>query len=208
MVVEQRRGDDKASPGKAWPTWAKALVSCALLFHASAIWAGAWAAAPASSLQHSFADLFDRYNQVIDQGVSYRYYSPEPPPTPVILATVSFADGRPEATVRLPTRGTWPRLRYQRQLALANGLMEDFQEARQVAGDGSKSRWAQAFATHLRRLYPGCSTVTLRLQMHLVPPIDRVRELRDHSSDGKVDLDADEFTTAPERIGVFPCDGS
>jgi hypothetical protein len=44
--------------------------------------------------------------------------------------------------------------------------------------------------------------------MHLVPPIDRVRELRDHSSDGKVDLDADEFTTAPERIGVFPCDGS
>ena len=97
---------------------------------------------------------------------------------------------------------------YQRQLALAHGLMEDFEAARRDAGDGSKSRWANAFATHLGRANPGCSSVTLHLQMHLVPRIERVREMLEQARPGPVDLDADEFYTAPERIGVFPCDAS
>ena len=200
--MDGRAKDVAVGKGRAWPSWAKRVTTGVVLFHAAAIWVGAWAAPPDSGLQRALAGKFASYHQAIDQGYSYRYYSPEPPPTPVVTATLAFRDGRPDETVRLPGRGTWPRLRYQRQLALANALAADFEDARTHAGDGSRSRWAHAFATHLGRDHPGCSEVTLRLQMHLIPPLEQVvgRE--------KLDLDADEFYTAPERIGVYPCDAS
>ncbi len=44
--------------------------------------------------------------------------------------------------------------------------------------------------------------------MHLIPNLDRVRELLARPGGGAVDLDADEFYTTPERIGVYPCDAS
>jgi len=195
-------------PGAAWPAWAKVATSLALLFHAVAVVAGALGAQPASGLEQAAADFFGPYHQAIDQGDSYRYYSTAFPPTPVVTATLAFGDGRPDRVVRLPERGTWPRLRYQRQLALAHGLMEDFEAARREVGDGSRSDWAHAFATHLCRSNPGCSAVTLRLQRHLVPTIERIQRWLSRPGDGPVDLDVDEFTTAPERIGVFPCDAS
>ncbi|WP_435009709.1 hypothetical protein P12x_000957 [Tundrisphaera lichenicola] len=193
--------------GKAWPTWARVLVTLALLYHASAVWVAAWAPPPSSELERDLDVFFDRYQQLTAQGYSPRYYSPEPPPTPVITATLAFADGRAEKVVRIPERGTWPRLLYQRQLALANGLFQDASEAREF-GDASRSRWAHAFATHLGRVNPGCSSVTLQMQLHLVPSPDRAREWLARPGAGPVDLDADEFYTAPERIGVFPCDAS
>ncbi len=201
-------GKSDQSPGtevapRAWPKWAKVAATLALLFHGAAIWAGAWAANPSSEMEQAFDSAFDPYEQAIRQGFSYRYYSPEPPPTPVVTATLAFADGRPEQVVRLPERGTWPRMRYQRQLNLANWLMADVDEARQFAGDGSQSRWANAFAAHLRKTHPGCASVTLRHQLHLVPPLERVHELLERPGAGPVDLDADEFYTAPERIGEF-----
>jgi hypothetical protein len=200
--------DELASATGLWPTWARVVVSLALLYHASAIWVGAWAPAPSSRLERDVDNVFDGYQQLVDQGYSYRYYSPEPPPTPVITAVLTFADGRPEKTVRIPERGTWPRLRYQRQLAMASGLLIDAEDARANGGDPSKSRWAHAFATHLGRSNPGCSSVTLRSQLHLVPDPARVRQLLEAPGAGPVDLDAEEFYTTPERIGVFPCDAS
>jgi hypothetical protein len=191
-----------------WPTWARVVVTLALLYHASAVWVGAWAPAPSSRLERDLDDVFDRYQQLVDQGYSYRYYSPEPPPTPVITAVLTYGDGRPERSVRIPERGTWPRLRYQRQLALASGLLMDVEDARANGGDASKSRWAHAFKTHLCRSNPGCSSVTLWWQLHLVPNPERVRQLLEAPGAGPVDLDAEEFYTAPERIGVFPCDAS
>ncbi|WP_435021822.1 hypothetical protein TA3x_002579 [Tundrisphaera sp. TA3] len=201
-------GDWAEADAQGWPVWAKRLTTLAVLFHAAAIWAGAWAAAPASGLERALADRFSAYNQFIDQGYSYRYYSPEPPPTPVVTAELSYADGRPSRTVRLPERGTWPRLRYQRQLALANALAADFEDARTHAGDGSRSRWAHAYATHLGKENPGCSEVTLRLQMHLIPPLERVRDQVRQRGFAPVDLDAEEFYSTPERIGVYPCNAS
>jgi len=188
--------------GRTWPPWARRLATIVLLAHASAIWAGAWATYPASDLERSFDSAFDPYEQAIRQGFSYRYYSPEPPPTPVVTATLAFDDGRPEKVVRLPERGTWPRMLYQRELNLANWLMMDVEEARQFGGDPSKSRWAVAFAAHLREVNPGCSTVILRHQLHLVPPLARVQELLAARS-APVDLDAEEFYTTPERVGEF-----
>ncbi len=205
------KSNTTGNPGdgdRPWPAWARRVVTAALLFHAAAILAGVWAANPSSRLEQGVDSWFERYDQWIRQGFSYRYYSPEPPPTPVVTATLAFADGRPEVVVRLPERGVRPRLRYQRQLALANNLMGDFEEARTFGGDGSKSRWARAFATHLGKAYPGCNSVTLRVQMHLIPNLERVRERLDGPGGGAVDLDADEFYTAPERIGVYPCDAS
>jgi hypothetical protein len=200
---------DKVAPiAGRWPNWARVIVTLALLYHASAVWVGAWAPAPSSRLERDLDEFFDRYQQLVDQGYSYRYYSPDPPPTPVVTATLAFADGRPEKSVRIPERGTWPRLRYQRQLALANGLLMDVEDAKAKGLDASRSRWAHAFATHLGRSNPGCSSVTLRWQLHLLPNPDRVRQLLEAPGAGPVDLDAEEFYTAPERIGVFPCDAS
>ncbi len=195
-----------AAPG--WPTWTRRLVTVGLLGHATAILTGVWSAQPASDLERQVDAPFEWYQGLIRQGYSYRYYSPEPPPTPVVTATLAFRDGRPDQVVRLPDRGAWPRMLYQRELNLANWLMADVEDARHNGGDGAKSRWAQAFAAHLGRTHPGCSSVTLRNQLHLVPPLDRVREERTHPGSKPVDLDADEFYTTPERIGVFPCDAS
>ncbi len=200
--------DKTGGPGRGWPPWARAVATGALLVHAAAVWAGAWGKPPASDLQRSLDSAFSPYHEITRLGQSYGYYIDGAPPTPVISATLSFGDGRPEEVVRIPERGTWPRLRYQRQLALAHALMMDFEEARHVAGDGSRSRWAHAFAAHLGRAHPGCKEVTLRLRMHRAPDPARVRALLARPGAGPIDLDADEFSSAPERIGVYPCDAS
>ncbi len=198
---------DGATAG-AWPVGLRWVVSIVILVHVAAVLAGALAAEPASDLERSASSWFSGYHQLLDQGVGYRYYSTAFPPTPVVLATLSFADGRPDEVVRIPDRSVRPRLLYQRQLAMAHYLMEDFEAARRDNGDGSKSRWAHAFATHLGKTHPGCKSVTLRLETHLVPRIERVLELQKRPGAGPVDLDADEFITTPERIGVYPCDAS
>jgi hypothetical protein len=192
----------------SWPIWARRLVSAVLLGHGAAILGGAWAAPPSSPLERGLAQLFAPYHQAIDQGYAYRYYAPEPGPTPVVTAQIHFEDGRPDATVRLPERGTWPRLRYQRQLALANHLFEDFEAARALTGEGRRSHWAQSYARHLGKTYPGSTSVTLYVQMHLIPDPERVRESLAGPRSSRVDLDAEEFYTTPERIGEYPCDAS
>jgi hypothetical protein len=189
----------------AWPARARRLVTAALLFHGAAVLAGALAAPPSSSVERAVADVFAPYYQVVDQGHAYRYYAPEPGPTPVVTASIRFADGRPEKAVRLPTRGTFPRLRHQRQLALANHLMADFEKARRITGEGSQSAYARSYARHLARSHAGCASVTLYGQVHLIPD---PRQVYEAIAAGKaVDIDAEEYFTAPELIGEFPCDG-
>ncbi len=195
------------TPGASWPAWARQLVSGVLLIHLTAILAGALAAPPASALEREVAEAFARYHQLIDQGYGYRYYAPEPGPTPVVTATVRYQDGRPEETVRIPERGTLPRLRYQRQLALANHLATDFSSAKKFTGDGMRSHYARSYAQHLARSRPGCSTVTLFVQVHFFPGPEEVAERLSNRRGPPIDLDSDEYFTAPERIGEFPCAG-
>ena len=110
----------------SWPGWARVLVTVGLLYHMAAVIAGAMGVSPSSELERHVADLFTPYHDLVDQGYAYRYYA-EPPPTPVITATLRFGDGRTEQVVRLPQRGlTGPRMRHQRQLALANALLRRF----------------------------------------------------------------------------------
>ena len=195
-------------PDARWPVWGRLVVSGLLLVHLAAILAGALAAPPASMLEREVAEVFAPYHQLIDQGYGYRYYAPEPGPTPVVTATIRFKDGRPEETLRIPERGVVPRLRYQRQLALANHLATDFSNAKKFAGDGMRRHYAGSYARHIAQSRPGCLSVTLFVQVHFFPSAEEVAELLSKRNAPPPDLDAEEFFTAPERIGEFPCDGS
>ncbi len=129
------------SPTSAWPTWARILVSLAVVYHLAAIVAGAVGVPPSSELERAVADGFTSYYDLMDLGYSYRFYA-EPGPTPVVTATIQYADGRPEETVRLPGREVaGPRMRHQRQLALANALFNDVQEARHRVEMPRRAGW-------------------------------------------------------------------
>jgi hypothetical protein len=168
--------------------------------------AAALSAPPSSPLERAVADLFHHYYELLDQGYAYRYYAPEPPPTPVVEAHLHFGDGRSDRVVRLPDRSLKPRLRYQRQLALANHLFVEYSQAKESASaehtphDGL---WAGSYARHLGVAH-GCSAVTLYVKLHTIPDPAQVRTLRGGPS--HFDLDAEELYTVPERIGDFPCD--
>ena len=206
MAKETVKRVDKAFPDEGnanWPSWQKGIVTALLMFHGVAILAGALAAAPASLLEQSFASGFSFYHQLIDQGYSYRYYAPEPGPTAIVTATIVYADGRPEEIVRLPMRGVLPRLRYQRQLALANHLATDYEEARRETGDGANSVWAKSYARHLAKTRPGSTKVILHTLSHLIPDPARVADSRNLAT--PIDIDDEEFYTTPERIGEFAC---
>jgi hypothetical protein len=190
-----------------WPGWARALVSLALVYHMAAVMAGALGVPPSSPLEQAIADSFTPYYDATDLGYSYRFYA-EPPPTPVVTATLRFDEGRPEESVRLPGREVaGPRMRHQRQLALANALYSDVQEARARAKDAGRSRLARAYARHLCRSRPGCRSVTLHVQQHLIPDPAQVREATAPPGAPRFDLFAETMFTTPEWIGDYPCDG-
>jgi hypothetical protein len=199
-------GRGKKDENRGWPVWARCLTSVVLLVHMVAIVAAAVAAPPSSDLQRAIADRFAHYYELIDQGYGYRYYAPEPPPTAVVKARLRFADGRGERVVRLPDRAQWPRLRYQRHLALAHHLFEDFSAAKEAPGGPEPSRWAASYARHLCRTNPGCTGVTLTLEMHLIPDLRLIREAASRPGAAPVDVDAEAFFTVPERIGDYSCD--
>jgi hypothetical protein len=200
---QPRRG--KIGEGRPWPVWARSLVSLVLLLHLTAILAGAVSVPPSSELLRGIASRFAHYYELIDQGYGYRYYT-EPPPTAVIEARLRFGDGRGERVVRLPDPAQRPRLRYQRHLALAHHLFEDFSLAKAAPGGPTPSRWAASYARHLCRANPGCSGVTLYLVMHLIPDLQLIRETASRPGAPPVDVNQERFFTVPERIGDYSCD--
>jgi hypothetical protein len=171
--------------------------------HLLAVLAAAMAAPPASEFQRWLAGNFLTYNQLIDQGYAYRYYVNGPPPTPILLATLHFEDGRTEE-LRIPDRSLRPRLRFQRHLALAYHLRQEVGRAPRDERGDSRSHYAQSYARHLGRVYPGCRSVTFRLTDHLNPTPE---ELLHAAAEGRLPLDteADRFYTVPERVGEYPC---
>jgi hypothetical protein len=177
-----------------------------LVFHLAAVLAGALGVPPSSELERTIADGFAPYFDLMDVGYSYRFYA-EPPPTPVVRATITYDDGRPDETVRLPGRDVpGPPMRHQRQLALANALFNDVQEARRTIKDASGSRLARAYARHLCRARPGSRSVTLHLEQHLIPDPDQVRQALEVPGAPRFDLFSERLFTTPEWIGDFPCE--
>jgi hypothetical protein len=184
-------------------------VATALIaLHITAVVTGALGVPPSSDLERTIANAFTWYHGLMDQGYAYRYYA-EPPPTPVVLATLSYGDGRPDEEVRIPAREvSGPPMRRQRRLAVANALFASVQgERRGSASDPSGSPLARSYARHLCRTHPGCSRVTLRVQQHLIPDPRQVLEHLGRPSRGRFDLFDESLLTTPRWIGDFPCDG-
>jgi hypothetical protein len=195
-----------AAPGQAWPGWAKAAISTLLIWHILAVLSVSVAVAPSSPLERGTADRFMAYLLLIDQNHVHRYYSSEPPPTPVVTATLKFGGSRSDHTVRLPDRASGPRLWYQRELALAHHLALNYDVGRQ---SGDPSRWeelAASYARHLCRTNPGCTAVTVTLQRHLIPNLEQYRPTEGARGGRRLDVESDEFYTTPERLGDFECD--
>ncbi|WP_165067009.1 hypothetical protein [Paludisphaera rhizosphaerae] len=197
----------EASP---WPAWARRLATVVLAVHIAAVAGGALGVPPSSVLQRWFADLFTWHHGLFDQGYAYRYYA-EPPPTPVVVATLRRADGSDE-TIRIPERYvSGPPMRRQRQLALANALFAGSRAAMHEEGADAHEHdlWlARSYARRLCLTHPGTSSVTLRIQQHLIPDPGRVLEfLEETGGRERFDLFAESMFTSPRWIGDFPCDG-
>jgi hypothetical protein len=103
-----------------------------LLFHLIALGVATASAPPSSALERALSSAFGPYYDLMDQGYAYRYYAPEPPPTPVGHRQGPVRGWPPRGRRPPATTGLRPRLRYQRQLALAFHLFSDFDEARRV----------------------------------------------------------------------------
>lgn len=201
------RKAESAGESTGWPPWLRVVATIAIVSHAALIWIAAWGGSPASRLEMSWRDGFRWYYGLIDQGYTYRYYAPEPPPTPVLRAVIKYKDGKTEE-VRIPNRDIQPRMLYQRQLALANHLLNDVEAARAGTGDASRSRWAQSYAKHLGKTHPGAVSVALSVEMHLIPDPNEIRRQIDATGKAPDLDDPNQFYSVPERIGEFPCDVS
>lgn len=187
-----------------WPLWAKVAASAAIAFHFASVLAAEMAGSPSSPLQHEIADRFAPYYELLDQGQAHRFYS-DIPPTPIVTAELRFDDGRPTRTVRIPDRSLRPRMIYQRHLALANALFQEVGPSLEHPEIPRPTVRAESFARHLCHAHPGCSGVILRLQLHLTPDLGRMIEAATDPEAPRLDPDAEEFYTTPQRIGDFPC---
>lgn len=191
------------------PTIAKNAVAVLVAIHFAILLIGASAASPSSELQQALAGKFLGYFQLLDLGQGYRFYAPRPAPTAIVTAKLKIrdTDGRIRyETIRIPERGTRPRLRLQRQLALANSLWSEFE--RQSAGHQGHTHEpiiAKAYARHLGRQVPGCESVELFLHRH-PDPMQVERAYRERDVLTLKGLDDERFRTPTESLGSFPCD--
>jgi hypothetical protein len=112
---------------------------------------------------------FTPYYDAMDPGLVSVYA--EPPPTPVVTARLSCsARGSPRrrcacrgGTCRALGCGTG------RQLALANALTPTSRRPSCGPRTRAEAGWPAAYARHLCRSRPGCRSVTLHVQQHLIP---------------------------------------
>jgi hypothetical protein len=190
--------------GLGWSPAGRAIVSALLGFHLVAMLVIALAGAPSSELERSVAGPFRPYATAIAQDHVYRFYAPAPPPTPIVTARVEFGGDRPTIERRLPDRSLRPRLRYQRELALANHLANDHARARNAAGGPRPSLWGASYGRHLLATSPGATRVTILLQQHRVPDLVLLR-----SEGGRAPINPDDpaFYTVPEIVGEYSARG-
>ncbi len=203
----QSKSADPAQP-LSTSSFKSNIIAVAVFLHLLIILIGAFAAPPSSYLAQQLANKFLGYYQFFDLGQGYRFYAPRPAPTAIITAKLKIRESDSRLryeTIRIPDRKTWPRLRLQRQLAIANSLWGEYE--RQVAGgDGHRHEplLAEAFARHIGKMVPGAESVELFLHRH--PSPERVEaSLRGGQALTLKQLDDESFNTPTESLGVFPC---
>jgi hypothetical protein len=184
----------------SWPTWAKVVVSLVLIWHFVAVVAYEFDEPPQSLLEHKVAEKFYPYLALINEWQKHQYYAPNPPDTPIVLAAVHYADGRPDAEVRLPDPTMAPRLRLQRRLAFAYNIHAEAQLPPEHPLAGLK---AAAYARFLCRQNPGCSGVTISFQWHKVPDLSRAMQAVERGE--ALNIDGPEYYSARYFIGEYAC---
>lgn len=193
----------------ATPPQGNSLVAALVGMHFLIIVIGALAAQPSSILEQALANKFLGYYQILDLGQGYRFYAPRPAPTAIITAKLKVRDAQGKLsyqTVRVPDRDSRPRLRLQRQLALANSLWAEYEsQLRAHDGHASSPMLAKAYARHIGKSVPGCESVELFLHRHPDPAA-----VEESLRQGRVltlkDLENELFNTPTESLGAFPCD--
>lgn len=189
---------------KTWPVWVKLLASVAIAWQLASLLAAELGQEPASPLEHVIAEGFTPYYQLVHQGVGHRFYS-DIPPTPILLAELTFGDGRPSKTIRIPDRSRRPRILYQRELAIANEVSRGVEPSLHDPTLPMDTRSAQAIAHHLCRREPGCSGVSIFLQWHDNPTPYQLIEAATTRGAPAVNSDSEMFYSLPRRIGDFSC---
>lgn len=187
-----------APAATTWPVWARVAVSLLLLWHVAATLVYEFNEEPYSGLEQAVAAKFFPYLGLINEWQRHQYYAPEPPDTPIVLATIQFADGRPEKEVRLPDPGLVPRLRLQRRLAFAFNVHAEAQKA----APHLRFR-AASYARYLCRQNPGASLITIYTQWHLIPRPEEVRRALGRGE--TLDLDGRRYYSAKFVAGDYPC---
>lgn len=190
--------------GKPWPLGAKVVCSAAIAWQLASLLAAELGQEPASPLEHAIADRFTPYYQLVDQGVGHRFYS-DIGPTPILLVELTFADGRPSKKIRIPNRSTRPRILYQRELAIANEVSRGVEPSLHDPTLPMDTRSAQAIAHTLCRREPGCSGVSIFLQMHYNPTPYELIEAATTPAAPAVNSDSETYYSINRRIGDFPC---
>ena len=191
------------------PKPGSSLVAGLVGVHLFIVLVGALAAQPSSVLEQGMANKFMGYFQILDLGQGYRFYAPRPAPTAIVTAKLKLrdADGRLSyKTVRIPERNAWPRLRLQRQLALANALWAEYERTLQGHGDHQPNPvLARSYARHIGKGVPGCESVELFLHRHPDPAAIE-QALRSGQVLTLKELEDERFNTPTESLGAFPCD--
>ncbi len=207
--AEQGSSESREASPRPWPVAGKVAVTVILVIHLGGVFIGALAGGGSPSpLWTTLADPYRFYFEALDLGYAYQFYS-RPGPTPIALARLTFRDGS-EQTLRLPGPEVRPRIRYQRQLALAYHLHQDalaLERARaQDPGITLRSWVAESYARHLLETTPESVEVELAYQMYFVDIAEVLQRLNEPGSRGSVDLSGEEFYSEPVIIGVYPRD--
>lgn len=204
MRVQEQKNSEPAQPG-----WKNQVVAGLVGCHFLIILTGAFAAQPSSRLQQMLANKFLAYYQFFDLGQGYRFYAPRPAPTAIITAKLKIRDENGKIdyeTVRIPDRNTWPRLRLQRQLAMANSLWGEYERSLTLPdGHQHKPLIARAFARHIGKSVKGCESVELFLHRNPNPRTVEMALRRGQVLTHK-DLEDESFNTPIESLGAFPCE--
>jgi hypothetical protein len=142
------------------------------MLHLLAVLSAPLAVQPSSQLFGRMWMFFRPYLEAADMNHGYRFFGPDPGPSPLVRYEVEKADGTRLAGIFPDRHRHWPRLLYHRHFMLTDRLPP--------APEGSaeadwKAAYARSYAEHLYYRH-GARRVTLYLQNHLIPYPEQVEE--------------------------------
>jgi hypothetical protein len=212
----------RETAGKSWtPLW-RGLISLWLGLHLLAVFMPPFAfqTSPVRGLGSPVAELgmgwLRPYIEALYLNQGYAFFAPDPGPSHLLLARLTFADGRPPLEMRLPDLSRdWPRLLYHRHFMLSEHLHGAFapdEPPPEMTTDAQREAWLRARELYRRRKaaierqlknrFNASHVELVRIEHRLLDPVEVV-------TDGKRLDDEDTYLTLPETgflegQGPFP----